>query len=163
MLEKIKDLSEKFFYNLWVDVEDLSIEEKDLNIFYIKLKTSDSWLVIWPSWKNLSNISNILKLMINKLSKDRLKVYLEVNDYVESKDERLKKLILEKISYVEKSWNDLRLPYYNAYERKKIHSIVSEYDNKKIYTKSIWEWEERRLFICKVNEKLTIDIDWDDI
>lgn len=163
MLEKIKDLSENFFNNLWVNIENLKVEEKDKNIYYIKIKTNDSWLVIWPNWKNLSNISNILKLMINKLSEERIKVYLEVNDYIESKDERFKKLILEKISYVEKSWNDLKLPYYNAYERKKIHSIVAEYNNDKIYTKSIWEAEERRLYICKVNEKLTIDIDWDDI
>jgi predicted RNA-binding protein Jag len=55
------------------------------------------------------------------------------------------------------------MPFFSAYERKKIHSIVGEYWNPKIYTKSVWEWNERRLFICKTDEKLTIDLDWSDI
>ena len=55
------------------------------------------------------------------------------------------------------------LPYYSAYDRKKIHSIVAEYKNDKIYTKSIWEWNQRRLYICKIDQKITIDLDWDDI
>jgi hypothetical protein len=32
-----------------------------------------------------------------------------------------------------------------------------------IYTKSEWEWKDRRLYICKKNNKMTIDLDWIDI
>jgi predicted RNA-binding protein Jag len=70
---------------------------------------------------------------------------------------------MSKIKIVEDSWKDLKLPFFSSYERKKIHSIVSEYWNPKIYTKSIWELRERRLFICRIDEKITIDPDWNDI
>lgn len=163
MLEKIKILTSELLENLWVEVEKIDVTEQKAWTYYIKIKTPESWLLIWQKWKNLSNLSNLIRLMIKKLSTEKIKIILEVNDYIQSKEENLKNIILEKIKYVEKSWKDLMLPFYSAYDRKKIHSIVWDYENDKIYTKSIWEWEERRLYICKVNQKLSIDIDWDDI
>ncbi len=163
MLEKIDNLSNIFFKNLWINIEQLEIVEEKENIFYIKIKTPDSWILIWQNWKNLISISNLLKLMINKNTVQKVKIYFEVNDYLESKDERLKSLILEKIKYVEKTWSDLKLWFYSPYQRKKIHDIVSEYENNEIYTKSLWEWEERRIYICRKNPKMTIDIDGYDI
>jgi predicted RNA-binding protein Jag len=53
-----------------------------------------------------------------------VKVHIEVNDYLKSKDDRLKNYILAKIKIVEDSGRDLKLPFFSSYERKKIHSIV---------------------------------------
>lgn len=163
MIEEIKNITNKFFYHLWVEIDDLNVENQEKNIFLIKIKSPESWLLIGPNWRNLDNITSILKLILKKNILENFKVHIEINDYMKSKDDRLKNLILSKISFVEKTWTDLKLPYYWAYDRKKIHSIVAEYWNKKIYTKSIWEWNERRLYICKINEKITIDLDWVDI
>lgn len=163
MLEKIKILTSDLLENLWITIEEIDISEQKQWNYNIKIKSPDSWLLIWQRWKNLDSLSNIIRLMTKKLSEQKIKIFLEVNDYIQSKDQNLKNTIIEKIKNVESSWKDLMLAFYNPYERKKIHSIVAEYWNKKIYTKSIWEWEERRLYICKVDEKLTIDIDWDDI
>jgi predicted RNA-binding protein Jag len=71
--------------------------------------------------------------------------------------------IQSKINEVKKSWIDCKLPYYSPYERKKIHSYVAELKDNSFYTQSRGEDKERRLFICKQEKKLTIDIDWDDI
>lgn len=163
MVEKIKSLTEGFFKNFWVDVASLEIKNEEKNIFLIKLTSNDSGILIWPGWKNLDHILNILKLIIKKNTDPSIKIHIEVNDYIKSKDDRLKNLIIWKIKIVEKTWQDLMLPFYSAYDRKKIHSIVSDYKNDKIYTKSIWEWNERRLYICKINDKITIDLDWNDI
>lgn len=163
MIEKIENLSNIFFKNLWINIEKIEVTQKKENIFYIKIKTPDSWILIWQNWKNLISISNLLKLMTNKSLENKIKIFFEVNDYIESKDEKLKSLILEKIKYVEKTWNDLKLWFYSPYQRKKIHDIVWEYNDENIFTKSEWEWDERRLYICKKKPKLTIDIYWDDI
>lgn len=163
MDEKIKNITKDFFSNFWLEIDDIIIEEKNINIFLVKILSQESGLIIWPHWKNLDSISLILKLIIKKnISKD-LKIHIEINDYMKSKDDRLKDFILSKIKLVEKNWIDIKLPFYSSYERKKIHSIVWEYWNSKIYTKSLWEWNERRLYIWKIREKLTIDLDWDDI
>jgi predicted RNA-binding protein Jag len=106
---------------------------------------------------------SIIKLMLKKSLWEWLKIHIEVNDYLKTKDDKLKNYIISKINIVEKSKKELKLPFFSAYDRKKIHSIVSEYWNPKIYTKSVWEWSERRLFICPVDEKITIDLDWNDI
>jgi len=163
MVEKIKSLTDTFFENFWIKINSLEVINEEKNIFLVKIKSDESSLLIWPNWKNLDHISNILKLIIKNNFEENIKIHIEINDYIKSKDDRLKSHIISKIKYVEKSWQDLMLPFYSAYDRKKIHSIVSEYKNDKIYTKSIWEWNERRLYICKINERITIDLDWNDI
>lgn len=163
MLTTIETLSSEFFKKLWIQVDSLSIINEEENIFLIKIESPDSPLIIGANWKNLDNILSVLKLIIQKKSEENIKIHIEVNDYQKTKDDKLKKYIESKIKFVEKSGNDLKLPFFSAYERKKIHSIVSEYNNPQIYTKSIWEWAERRLFICKQAKTLTIDLDWNDI
>lgn len=163
MLEIIEKLSKSFFDKLWVSIDSLEIINEEDNIFLIKIQSSDSPLLIWTNWKNLDNILNVIKLIIKNNLEEPVRIHIEVNDYQKSKDEKLKKYVTSKIKFVEKSWKDLKLPFFSAYERKKIHSIVSEFNNPKIYTKSIWEWSERRLYICKIDEKITIDLDGNDI
>jgi hypothetical protein len=46
---------------------------------------------------------------------------------MEAKDKKLFSFINSKISIVEKSSKDIQLPFYSAYDRKKIHSFVAEY------------------------------------
>jgi len=163
MVDKINSLTSEFFNNFLIKIDSIEVINEEKNIFLIKINSPESWLIIWPNGRNLDHISNILKLIIKKNIDEPIKIHLEINDYIKSKDDRLKTFILDKIKLVEKNWNDLMLPYYSAYDRKKIHSIVADYKNDKIYTKSIWEWNQRRLYICKINQKITIDLDWNDI
>ena len=108
-------------------------------------------------------IQNILRLFLSKINNSKIKIHLEINDYRQEKDKRLFDFITSKIESVRKTGKDIMLPYYSAYDRKKIHSFVSVYNDDSIFTKSIWEEKERRLYICKQWKKLSIDIDWDDI
>jgi predicted RNA-binding protein Jag len=163
MLETIKNLSNTFFEKLWVSIDSLEVLEQENNIFLIKINSKESPLLIWTNGKTLESILSILKLIIRKHITENIKIHIEINDYLKSKDDKLKVYIISKIKIVEESWKDLKLPFFCAYDRKKIHSIVSEYGNNKIYTKSFWEWLERRLYICKLEEKITIDIDGNDI
>lgn len=162
MEEKIKELVDKFFTKMWIEFSNLEIKQELENIYYIKLESTDSPLLIWTKGKNLDDIKNILKIMINKLAQESIIIHIEVNDYLKSKEDKLINYIKTKIEIVEKTWKDFKLPFFSAYERKKIHSYVSELKSD-IYTKSEWEWKDRRLFICKKANKITIDIDWVDI
>lgn len=164
MLEDIKDLVKNFLDKLQLEYSNLEITQKEeQNIYYIKIKTSESWIFIGPHGKNLEAIESILRLIISKKLDEKIKLHIEVNDYVHSKEEKLFRFIDSKIKIVKDKSEDVRLPFLTAYERKKVHSYIAELNDTKIYTKSMWEWTDRRLYICKVNEKITIDIDWDDI
>ena len=90
-------------------------------------------------------------------------IHLEVNDYLQAKEEKLLLYVQSKIELVEKSGKDFRLPFLSSYDRKKVHAYVSEQANTKVYTKSMWEGLERRLHICKKDEKMTIDAEGSDI
>lgn len=159
MKEKVIIVSRDFFDKLGIDYDVLDVIEKEENIFLVKIQSKESGLFIWSNGKNLESLNRILRIITKTNIGDEIRISIEVNNYLEQKDEHLKDFIRNKISIVEKNWEDLKLPFYNAYDRKKIHSFVSEYGNNKIYTKSIGEGKERRLYICKKDEKLTIDMD----
>lgn len=161
--EIVKDLCENFFSKLQISYSDLDIEEKWENSFYIKIKTEDSWIIIWPQWKNLEAIKMILRMMISTKLDKNVSIQLEINDYLETKESKLFKFIDGKVAFALKIKKDIKLPWLSWYERKLVHSYISELPNKSIYTKSMWEGKERCLYICIKDAKVTIDIDGDDI
>lgn len=56
MLEKIKEISTSFFTNLSIDLENLRNSGTRKNIYYIKIKSSDSPILIGHSWDTLRDI-----------------------------------------------------------------------------------------------------------
>lgn len=165
MENKIKTLTEEFFNNFWIKNEKIEVTKKDENIFLVKIDTPDSGKLIWPHGKNLDSVNTVLKTIILRNIEwlEKYRIYLEVNDYLKSKDDRLKDFVISKIKIVERTGHEVKMPYFSAYERKKIHDIVANYGNSSIYTQSIWEWKERRIHIFKEEKKLTIDIESLDI
>lgn len=163
MLETIKKISQTFFDKLWILFTDLEIIQDTENIFTIKLKSSESWFLIWNHWQNLESIAKILKILIIKITWEKINIHIEVNDYLKSKEDKLLSLVKFKIDLINKSWKEIIMPFLSPYERKKVHSIVSDLWWWRIYTKSIWEWNERRIHIYKIDERITLDIDSNDI
>lgn len=165
MKEKIELLIKEFFEKINISYDSLEVSETEkTNIFNIKIISNESNIIIWAHWKNLDSIRLILSLIISKNIWEKIKLHIEVNDYIKTKDDRLIDFIKREIDFLKKTWKDIKLPFFWAYERKKIHSFVAELNDNCIYTKSIWEGKERRLYICKnIENKLSIDIDWDDI
>ena len=163
MIQDIKKFIDDFFEKLDIKLNSTEVKEEEENIYFIIIKSDESGIIIWPHWKNLDAIQSLLTIFIWKLLKTKTKIHIEVNDYKKSLDEKLFNFIKSKIDYVKSSWKDIRLPFYSAYDRKKIHSYVAWLNDNLIYTKSEWESRERRLYICKKNAKITIDIDGDDI
>ncbi|MDD2870552.1 MAG: KH domain-containing protein [Candidatus Gracilibacteria bacterium] len=164
MKNEIKSLTQEFFDRLNIKIDSLDVVNEDnANIFNIIIKTGESGLIIGPNGRNLDSIQNILKLMISNKVGEKVKIHLEINDYIKSKDDRLFDFIKSKIEYVKKTKKDFCLPFYSAYERKKIHGFISEMKSESIFTKSIGEGKDRRLHIFIQEKKLELDIDGDDI
>lgn len=163
MNEKIKEIASDFFTKLDLTIESLEIENPENNIYDIKIKSPDSPIIIGHSGETLRDMKNILSMLINKAIEDKIIIHIEVNDYMESKDKRLFDFVKSKIDFVEKSGKEIVLPFFSAYERKKIHSYVSDLKNDKIIIKSMWEGKDRRMHISRKEIKLTIDLNWNDI
>ncbi len=162
MEKNIEEVVKKFFTLMQLEINSLSLSIEENNIYNVKIDTPDSWILIWPHWKNLDFLHSFLRSMISKLVENKVSVHIEVNDYMKSKDEKLFGFIKSKIKSISKGW-DVCLPFLNSYERKKVHSFIADLNDDTLSTKSVWEWKDRRLHICKTWHKLSIDIDWDDI
>jgi predicted RNA-binding protein Jag len=155
-------LCQDFFEKLCLDFSELNIEAQAEHIYHVSLQSEDSHILIGPHGKNLENLSQLLGLLISKQTGERCRVHVGVNDYLEKKEEKLERFIQSKIDYVKESGKEIILPFFTAYERKKVHSYVSEkWGN--VFTQSIGEGSERRIHLSKKDEKMTIDIDGDDI
>lgn len=127
---------QEFFEKLGIDFSQLSVVLEAEHIYAISLQTTDSALLIGPHGKNLETITHILKLLLSKKLESHITVHLEVNDYLEKKDAKLLAFIQSKIDLVQKTGKEIILPFLTAYERKKVHSYVSEH-SKNIYTQSV--------------------------
>lgn len=62
---------------------------------------------------------------------------MEVNDYISKKEDKLLTFVKNKIDLCKKTGKEIILPYFNAYERKKIHAYVCDLADSSIYTKSM--------------------------
>lgn len=163
MIETIYEISRDFFDKLWFSFSDLEVISNLENVFTVKLKSSDSWFLIWNHWQNLESILRILKLLIVKKLWEKTIIHIEINDYLKSKDDRLISLVKSKIELINRNWKEIIMPVLSAYERKIVHGIIWELWWWRIYTKSIWEGKDRRIHIYKVDKRITLDIDSNDI
>jgi len=165
----------EFFNKLWIKLTSLDIDEKEENIFFVKINTPESGLLIWTHGITFEAIQSILRAILNNKFDKKIKVHFEINDYIHNKDAKLFAFIDKEIKRAKETWRNMKLPRFSAYERKKIHDYVWNLNDPEIFTESRWEWIERRLYIIleknknfnskKIKEKisLSIDLDWDDI
>lgn len=163
MNNTILEISTQFFNKMWVELETIEIEEEKESIYFIKIKSPDSALLIWNRGQTLSDIKRILSILLSHKLDTKIIARIEVNNYLEEKEQQLFQFIDDKIASCNDSWKDIKLPFFSAYERKKIHNYISEKKLTDIHTKSEWEWKDRRLFICKPSKKMTLDIDGTEI
>lgn len=160
--KELTQICEIFFTRFWLEYESIDVEMEQEDIYRVTLKTQDSALIIGPHGRNLEYFSHILKLIFSKKLGKITHLHFEVNDYLKEKDAKLYRFLDGKIDYLRKTWNELMLPQFSAYERKKVHSYITD-KKTNIYTESRGEGVERRIFLCLKHEKMTIDLDGDDI
>lgn len=175
MIDDINKFSLNFFEKLNIDIENLKVITEEIDIFFIKLQTSDSWILIWNHGSVFESIQWIFRKIFREKFGEDIRVHIEINDYIHNRDAKLFAFIDKEVSKAKETGRNMKLPNLNAYERKKVHSYVAHLKNSEIITKSKWEWRERRLYIMHKNKnlapkpikivssKLEIDIDWDDI
>ncbi len=176
MIDEIREFSEMFFNKIGVEIDSFDVILEQEDIYFIKIETPDSGILIWNHWSTFESIQWLLRNIFSNKYDRKIRLHLEINDYIHNKDAKLFAFIDKKISFAKEVNRNIKLPVLNWYERKKVHSYVSDLNDTDIKTESRWEWKDRRMFIILVNkvennykkpEKkwsgLEIDIDWDDI
>lgn len=180
MTQEIKDFVSVFFDKLYIDINNIEILSEEENIYFLKIESKDSWILIWNHWSVFESLQWIFRKIFRDKFWENIRIHLEINDYIHNRDAKLFSFIDREIMKAKDTWRNMKLPVLNSYERKKVHSYIASLNDSEILTESRWEAKDRRLFIIlaknkininkkydkdvkKPSSKIEIDIDWDDI
>ena len=126
-------------------VEKVSSEEGKV---LIKIACDKSSHLIGYKGKTIEAIQSTINSILQKQEEEYAKVFVEVNDYKNKKEERLKELARRMAKNAVKFGRDVRLEPMSAYERMIIHTELANRTDVK--TESYGEEPRRRVVIKKV-------------
>lgn len=110
----------------------------------VKIDSKDSAHLIGYKGKTIEAIQSVLNSILQKEDK-YTKVFVEVNDYKNKKEEKLKMLARKMEKNAVKYRKNIRLEPMSAYERMIIHTELANSEN--VVTESIGEEPRRRVVI----------------
>jgi predicted RNA-binding protein Jag len=149
MQETVHEIALKFFTLMGVEVEAVVVEaeEEKRRIFRVTVKTPDSKLLIGVHGQTLETMRHLLTRLVERTVGKSFLIHLEVNDYLQSKDQRLFRQIEDRIAVIMRTGGDVALFELSNYERKKVHAYVAEKKVEGLSTRSVGEGAERVLHL----------------
>lgn len=150
-IEKIKANVDAFLGDFLAKIDDThsyTIDTEDSNIL-VNIDGMKSGVLIGYRGETLNAMQTLLTSIANKNNDNRVKVYLNIDNYKLKREKALEELAVKISKTVLKNNKPITLEPMNAYERKIIHSKLQE--NRNIKTHSIGEEPNRRIVIEKVN------------
>ena len=127
---------------------NLEVRRREKNI-EIKIFSDNNPILIGKNGKNLESLQNIIRQIIYNQVEDNLKILLDVENYKDKKITTLERLAKRTAREVAKTKIETKLERMNSYERRIIHSTLS--NNKYVYTESTGE-EPNRCVVIKPKE-----------
>ena len=138
-----------------LSIEDITVECQDLKkcIYLIQIKTPDSKILIGIHGQTLEITKHLLSRILEKQIQIPILIHLEVNDYLRSKDEKFYRYLDGRISYAQRSWEDVILSNLSSYDRKKAHGYISDKKNDNLKTFSTGEGKDRELHLVYTTQE----------
>ena len=143
----IVDYIKEFFDNIGklsnIDITtNVEIEDEYFNV---NLVSTNNSILIGRDGKTLNSLQIILRQIFRNQIKLPAKINLDVSNYRIDKLKKIDKEIENIVKEVISSKMDIYLDPMNAYERRYVHNLVSNYKN--VTTESVGEGSERRVTI----------------
>ncbi len=147
VVKYIKDYLQKLLKSLGFEA-NIEIKNKEEVPTYTIYSDNDA-LLIGKNGKNLKALSIVTSQHLNTELGKTFKFIIDINSYKEKHDKQLEALGRRVAREVAKTGIEVKLDSMNSYERRIIHSVLS--DNKYVYTESIGE-EPNRCVVIKPKE-----------
>ena len=145
-IEKAKEILAKIF-KITGDDSTFEVSSDDGKVI-VKITSEKSAHLIGYKGKTIEAIQSTINSILQKQEEEYAKVFVEVNDYKNKKEERLKELARRMAKNAVKFGRDVRLEPMSAYERMIIHTELANRTDVK--TESYGEEPRRRVVIKKV-------------
>lgn len=124
---------------------NLEVRRRENNIT-IKIFSDHNAVLIGRNGSTLSALQTIIRQIISKEIDEHINIILDIENYKEKRVKDIEFLAKKVAREVAKTKVETKLDSMNSYERRIIHSILS--DNKYVYTESIGE-EPNRCVVIK--------------
>lgn len=141
--EYLIEYLKKFSSTIGISIESEILYNNES--FNITLVTSNNSLLIGKEGKNLQALQNIIRQSLKVKTGINIKVNIDISNYKQKKLNNLENEIKKIAKEVVKTKLDVSLDPMNSYERRCIHSLISEYEN--LTTESVGEGKERHIII----------------
>ena len=147
VVKDIKDYLVNLLKNMGYTV-NIEIKNKEEVPKYVIFSDNDA-LLIGKNGKNLKALTTVVNGYLNTELGKTYKFIIDVNEYKEKREHNLERLAKRIAREVATTKIDAKLDPMNSYERRIIHSILS--NNKRVYTESEGE-EPNRYVVIKAKE-----------
>lgn len=139
----------KIFEKMGVTAE-YSFEETEDGVI-INLKSDDTSFIIGRRGENLDALQYLASMFCNRLDDEYYRVVLDSNGYREKRKKTLEDLAKKIAKNVLRSGRSTVLEPMNPYERRIIHSMISEIEG--VSSRSVGEEPYRKIIISSLNKK----------
>ena len=119
---------------------------EDENIFNVTIVSNNNPILIGKDGKNLNSMQFLIRQSLNKLTGMDVKVNLDVSNYRAKRIKNFEYQIKNIVREVQKTKTDTKLDPMNSYQRRIIHSLLSDFSN--VTTESVGE-EPNRCVVIK--------------
>lgn len=128
---------------------NLEVRRRDDNIT-IKIFSDHNAVLIGRNGSTIEALQTIIRQIVHNETKEFIGVILDVENYKDKRIKNLEYLAKKVAKEVKATQVETKLDSMNSYERRIIHSILS--DNKYVYTESVGE-EPNRCVVIKPKEQ----------
>lgn len=139
----IKELSNNMNLNI---NSEIKIQDNNINIILV---SDNNNILIGKDGKTLNSLQLILRQTYNELNKFNLKISLDIGNYRAKKVKNLEREIKKVCKEVQNTKVEVKLDPMNSYERRIVHSVVSEFENLESISEGI---EPQRYTIIKYKD-----------
>lgn len=147
---KKKDIENyiKLFFKDISNLMNINIESEILemdDIFNITLVSDNNSILIGKDGKTLNSLQILIRQSVKNKVGLNIKLNLDVSNYKIKKMKNIERLVRQIAKEVDETKLGVSLDSMNSYERRLVHTIVSEYPN--LETESIGEGKDRHVTI----------------
>jgi spoIIIJ-associated protein len=121
------------------------ITEDETQLYTVEISGNDLGILIGYHGETLNQFQQILSLIVNNKLPEWTKIIVDINGWREERKETIENMARQAITRVKGTGQSQHLPTLSAYERRIVHSLVSE--DSEVSSHSEGEGPNRKLII----------------
>lgn len=141
--EALKQTTQKILSFIGVKPEVEVKEDSELS--YVSIKGDNLNFLIGYRGQSLNALQSVVAHIVYKQTGEWPSIMVDINGYNDQRIERLQNITRKYIDRVRFFQNEVEMPVMNPWERRQVHSLVSEYDD--VVSESRGEGKNRRLYL----------------